>query len=147
MKKITFESEDKFYDWVEQGNELYAIYTHNGDYICDVEEPMFIHLLDASLIDGESRCLTENLCEEFVAAIADYVGTKVVIEKKKGLSFRIKRDNNAHLSRCVILSVIKDGTCVEAPRFRYLCDALGQIESYIDEFGDEGEQIGITITR
>lgn len=145
MKEIHFDSEKAFDDWVSQGHEIYAVYDCAGDYLCDVEEPMFVHLLDSGSIDADTRCLTEKMDEDTLQTLSDYIGTKIVIGKTKGLSFRITKDSNAPVMRRFILSVRKDGTCVEAPRFQYISGALSEVENYMEEYEETNVTIEISL--
>lgn len=54
--------------------------------------------------------------------------------KIQSCSFNIVRDVNAEPSRTYILRVLRNGVCVEAPRFEFLDEALSDIDTYIKAF-------------
>jgi hypothetical protein len=54
--------------------------------------------------------------------------------KKDIISFEVIRDKNAEPTRTYILRVIKNGVCIEAPRFEHLFEATSEVAGYINEF-------------
>ena len=54
--------------------------------------------------------------------------------KKDIISFEVRLDKNAEPTRAYILRVIKNGVCIEAPRFEYLFEATSEVAGYINEF-------------
>lgn len=80
MKTIVFDTGEEFDNWVANGNELYAIYEFDGTYICDVEEPIFIHLLDAELINPDTR---QFVCKLDVSRsdLCELIGTHIIIKE------------------------------------------------------------------
>lgn len=54
--------------------------------------------------------------------------------KKDIISFEVRFDKNAEPTRTYILRVLKNGVCIEAPRFEFLFEATSEIAGYICEF-------------
>ena len=50
------------------------------------------------------------------------------------ISFEIRFDKNADPTRAYILRVIRNGVCIEAPRFEWLFEATSEIAGYVNEF-------------
>lgn len=49
------------------------------------------------------------------------------------VTFEVRRDANAEIHRRYILSVKRDGVCIEAPRFQFADEALQEVTNYMDE--------------
>lgn len=75
MKNLFFETEKQF---DESGIELCAIYTKNGEYICDVTEEWYEHMLDAEEVE-EDQQLTEEYSEGALEKFKEEHGVEVII--------------------------------------------------------------------
>ena len=54
--------------------------------------------------------------------------------QKDIISFEVRLDQNAEPTRAYILRVLKNGVCIEAPRFESLFEATSEIAGYVNEF-------------
>ena len=83
MKTIKFKTEEEFNVWVAEGNELYCIYDKQGNEVCDVEEPVFIQLVNLRLVDSDTRCIRYPLAEYELEWLKDLFATQVIIEEEE----------------------------------------------------------------
>ena len=83
MKTIRFKTNAEFDAWVAEGNELYCIYDKDGNELCDVEEPVFIQLVNLRLVDSDTRCIRYPLAEYELEWLKDLYATQVIIDEEK----------------------------------------------------------------
>lgn len=83
MKTIKFKTNKEFEEWVEQGNELYCIYDKQGNEVFDVEEPVFVQLVNLRLVDSDTRCIRYPLAEYELDWLKDLYATQVIIEEEE----------------------------------------------------------------
>ena len=79
IKTLHFKTEEDFDRWVSYGNELYAVYRNDGRFLCDVEEPLFIEMLNRNVINADTMLLTGVFTPEQEETIKEVLGVKVII--------------------------------------------------------------------